>query len=317
MDNKQLAVLKTLAYSDIFSHPLTLSEVWYYCESQKMTKTECRTSLESLFPLVAEKKGYYFLKKRSSLIPKREKGERHAQKKIILATAVAKVLGRIPTIYFIGISGRVASGSATKSDDIDFFIITKKNTLFITRFVILLVLQLLGKRRGRKERRYQDKICVNMMLDEKALVFPHERRTLYTAREIAQLLPLFQRNNTYQRFFRSNIWARSFLPHISVKRCVVVKSSLSLLEQGGAYFLSLPFVEYWARTTQMRSINLHRTNETVADRFLAFHPYDYQAETLRIYQRLTRRYERIIRSNKRVQAFAPNLDKERNIFYTA
>jgi len=312
MDSKQLAVLRGLIYSDLFSHPLTGVEVWHYAEAVRMTKEECQIALNSLYPLVTEKHGYYFLPDREHIIARRENGQRHAEKKIPMAVKLTRIVGKIPTVYFIGVSGRLASGSATYADDIDFFIITKKNTLFVTRLLILCVLQVLGKRRKRTERKSWDKVCVNMIIDEQALTFPAEQHNLYVAREIAQLQPMFQRRDTYRKFLQRNRWVKVFLPQATVKRCTFSLATDSLLAQAFSYVLSL--FEHVAKQLQLRSILSHRTNERVTDHLLAFHPCDYQARTLRAYTRQVRIYKQLVLRQKRAQTTAPNLSADnRNV----
>jgi hypothetical protein len=104
-------------------------------------------------------------------------------------------------------------GDADKEDDIDFFIITKKDTLFKTRLLVLLALQLLGLRRKRLEKNPADKICVNFLIDETKLSFSKDKRDIYTAHEILQIKPLFFRDNIYSRFLKANTWVYNFLPN--------------------------------------------------------------------------------------------------------
>lgn len=311
MVNSEFAVLKALIYSDLFSHPLTFSEVWRYTDGIKITKSECQEALQKLFPLVDEKSGYYFLREREHVVTNRKDGEPHAKEKMQLARAIAKLLGKIPTVYYIGLSGRVASGSASKEDDIDFFIITRKNTLFITRLLILSFLQLLGRRRQRTERIGKDKVCVNMLLDETVLTFPTKQRNLYIAREIAQMVPLFERNNTYQFFLSTNKWVKAFLPQSHAKTCPHSSAISPRVER------VLLFFEYFAKQFQLRSITAHKTKEVVTDHLLAFHPRDYQRKTLRSYKQRVQEYARVVTQRRQASRIVANLDKAQNIFYTA
>src|SRR6185312_7622187 len=119
----------------------------------------------------------------------------------------------IPTIEFAGLSGSLAMHNAEKDADIDIFIITRPNTLWLTRFLILSLLQLKGKRRAPGKKHAKDTICVNMLLDTKHMAFPKNKRNIYTAHEIIQMKPLLIRNNTYNEFLHKNKWIINFLPH--------------------------------------------------------------------------------------------------------
>ena len=133
-------------------------------------------------------------------------------------------MSHIPTIKFIGISGGLALENATKDDDIDLFIIVKKGTLFTTRFWILALLEWKKLRRKRGDRYPANKVCVNLLVDESRLLWSAKKRDLYIAHEIAQIKPLFERDNSYQKFMDSNIWIRKFLPNSQGEKSIFMGS---------------------------------------------------------------------------------------------
>src|SRR3989338_6207035 len=81
------------------------------------------------------------------------------------AQKVAQILGKIPQVQLVGLSGSVAVANAKKSDDIDFFIITKAGNLWSGRILILIFLQILGVRRRFGEKNVANKICCNLLFD--------------------------------------------------------------------------------------------------------------------------------------------------------
>jgi hypothetical protein len=317
MHNNKYSVLMAVVYSDVFSFPLSLTEVWRYAGgAEKIAKADCREALTELFPQVKEKNGYYVLTGREELVAKREQGTSHARRKMQRALSAAKMLSHIPTVSGIGVSGGVAAGSAKERDDIDFFIITRKNTLFVTRLCILFLLQLTGKRRKRHDVSENNKICVNMLLDESALGFPPERQDIFTAREITQLIPLFERDEAYRRFIAANRWVSSLLPNARQRKSHASKKTSTLFESILVRIFSLRIGEIMARRWQLRQIHKHTTTETVTDHLLAFHPNDYREKTVKAFNRRMKRYKPKV--EKRVSfRSSPYIDKEKNIFYTA
>ncbi len=279
MGNKDNAIVNTLLYSDIFDFPLTEDELYYYLITDtKIPKSEFKKALERVLPSLTYQKPYIALPKRENIIYKRKKSEQLLTLKRKKAFQIARILSYIPTIYFIGLSGGVGAGSLQKDADIDFFIITKKNCIYITRLISLLVLTIFGKRRKRKEKNAKDKICLNMFLDESSLSLPLDRHEIYTAHEIAQIYPLIDRNNTYLRFLSSNKWVANFLAHAISGRKVSFKK---LQKTFGENLLRM--MEPIARYFQIEYIARHKTKEVVTNNFVAFHPRDYRSKTLKIY----------------------------------
>lgn len=205
--------------------------------------------------------------------------EEEVRRKREEAFSTARLLCKIPTIYFIGISGGLAAGSATEGDDIDLFIITKKKTMFISRLLALLLLQVVGKRRKRGEKNAPNKMCLNMWLDTSELQFTPSQQDLYTAREIAQLLPLYDRGGTYQMFLRSNSWIKIFLPHAFLFpfRPRHSMNSNTFMERLMGVF------EFPSKLLQLYSIKRHQTTEIVTEHALLFHPRDYRQRILKEY----------------------------------
>ncbi len=314
MSAEERAVIAPLVYSALFSFPLTLHEVARYCHG-KISVGECQRILLSLAPEVQQKDGYFFLKGNEQFVSLRKNGTVYAERKYQAALRIVSLFRHIPSVKFIGLSGTVANGSAKKSDDVDLFIITQQNTLFTTRSIMLFMLQLLGKRRRRLDPVGQDTVCLNMFLDDTVLQFSSDRQDLYTAREITQMTPLYDRDNTQRDFWRQNNWLVSHLPNALPRKAVYEKQSGA----GGFSVILLrlfynPVIESLLRWYQMRRIIKHTTSETVRTGFLAFHTHDYHRKTLQRFTANMIRYE----AKKTMKILSNDtVDKGQNIFYTA
>lgn len=281
------AIIKTLLYSDIFDFPLTKNEIWQYLLTNTViTKGQFEKSLTRLLtankPLIASKGDLYCMSGREKVIAKRQKNASEVTKKLKLADKVVSYLSYIPTISFIGLSGGLSVGKATKHDDIDLFIITKKNTLFLTRLYVLFVLEVLGLRRRRVEPNPADKICPNFFLDETHLSWPKQSRDIYIAHEIAQLKPLFERNNTYKIFLQKNKWVQAFLPNTlqEIERATP-KNVRNFLSLQAVSFILRP-AEPLASLLQKSVMKRHRTTEIITKERLSLHPNDYRPKTMRL-----------------------------------
>lgn len=290
-------IIRTLVYSDIFDYPLTKEEVWRYLISNKPIKKKLFEQIldAGVAPLLRmTKRKFYFLKNRSSIVQTRARRGRESLKKIKLAKKVAGILSKIPTIQLIALSGALAMNNSEKDDDIDFFVITSKNCLWVTRLLALILLQIMGYRRHRRETNVSNKVCLNMFLSEDSLGLPKKVQDLYTAHELIQLQLLFNRDNTYNKFLSSNKWVGRYLPNAYDRRLALIKTRI-YADYFFSIFLRLVLrfsaIEYIAREFQLWYMRKHRSSEIVTNTLLAFHPKDYRKFVLKEYNKRLVKYK--------------------------
>ncbi len=278
----EIAIIKTLLYSDIFDFPLSKDELWQFLISREnILRDSFEYALKNLSGDISCKDGFYCLKSKEWCIKKRKAMLPEARKKLKIAKKAAYNLSYIPTVKFIGISGGLAAGNAEKTDDIDFFIITKKNTLFMTRLWVLAVLELMNLRRTRTGKNASNKICVNLLIDETRLKF--HKHDLYTAREIVQVKPLFEREDTYNTFLNKNKWVSNFFPNMTKQQLYSGKRSKNYNSLNAlSNLLHLPPLPQLAKAIQIIYMKKHQTSEVISSHILAFHPNDYRPQTLKL-----------------------------------
>ena len=293
MNYIQKVIVHTLIYSDIFDYPLTKEELWKYAVGVKnllpLQKNDFLTELQKPSSVYIYYQGFYVLKDRKRLISLRLTRQHIGHKKLSTGKRVTKLLSLIPTVRFIGVTGTLSMLNTDEEDDIDFFIITQHNTIWISRLLMLAVLECIGKRRKRGETRAQDKICVNLMIDEAALALPEIFRDIYTAHEVVQIQPLFDRNNTYAKFLHENVWVTNFLPN-----------ALSQLKEArGAkrefvIFLFSCFLSLFnsiAKRLELWYMKKQSTSEIITDTILAFYEGNTRRKVLREYEKKLKQYE--------------------------
>jgi hypothetical protein len=205
------AILRTLAYADIFDYPLKEKEIWRFLISAKGCQLEEINQTIKKMPEIASKESFFFLKGRRKIVGLRKKRARYSQEKKKLARQIVNWLKFIPTIKLIGVTGALAMNNVNKKDDIDLFFITAKNRLWLSRGLIVTVLRLTG--RYRRPQRIKDMICPNMFLDESHLTMPRKEQNLFSAHEVCQLRPLWNKDGTYQKFLKANQWVKKYLPN--------------------------------------------------------------------------------------------------------
>jgi len=193
------AILQTLAYFDIFQYPLLKIEIKSFL-SQKISDEALEAALKPLVysGAVFEIDQFYSLKNDLEIIHKRQKGNFLAKNLLPKATKIGSFLYRFPYVRAVAISGSLSKNYVEEKADIDFFIITKKDRLWIARTFMHLFKKLTflaGK---------QHLYCMNFYIDEDSLLI--SEKNIYTATEIITLLPVAGRASL-KDFFEFNAWA--------------------------------------------------------------------------------------------------------------
>lgn len=139
--------------------------------------------------------------------------ERIFKKKTLIANRAASLIAKIPTVKLVAVTGALAMKNAEKDSDIDLMIVTKQNNLWLTRLITYFFLTLAGYQLRRpRESIQKDKLCLNIWLDESALSWDPKDRNIYTAHEIAQIIPLVNKDDIYQAFLNKNKWILDYWP---------------------------------------------------------------------------------------------------------
>ncbi len=197
------AILKTLFYSDIFDYPLTIDEIKKWLIGIKLPN---KFQLSQLVQkqIIQKKDKYFFLSGRNNIVSLRKQRKKYSEEKLAIAQKAAFLLKFIPTIKLVGITGALAMYNTKKYDDIDLFIISSKNLLWTTRFLSTILLEIAGLRRHPQKTIAPDKICLNMFMDKKYLEVPKKEQDLFSAHEVLQMKPIWERDNTYHKFLQAN-----------------------------------------------------------------------------------------------------------------
>lgn len=127
-------------------------------------------------------------------------------RKVEIAKNGMKYLRAFGLLRFVGISGSVGAGFAKEGDDIDVFLVVKNYTSWISRGII--TLKNIFHHRIRRIRNgdvVKDKFCVNLICEERDLVFESD---IFNFHELMYLIPIF--NERYLNYIYSqNDWLRS------------------------------------------------------------------------------------------------------------
>jgi predicted nucleotidyltransferase len=224
---------------------------------------------------------------------------------LLKAEKIAGFLSLFPFVRGVSVSGSLSKNFADEDSDIDFFIITAKNRLWIARTFMHLFKKLTflaGK---------QHWFCMNYYVSEDHMEI--KEKNLYTAIEVATLMPL--RGISVSRdFIAQNNWSQDFLPnhslrvsHVEEIRNPFFKKCFEFLFSGrAADALDRALMRYtsyrWGKKQDHKQLNSHGNVMGMdTDRHYAKpNPVNFQVKLLAQYERkvqgLVRRFERRIKS---------------------
>ena len=204
MTDTRQYILRTLAYFDLFQYPLTEKEIHLF-HGQPCRPAMINGAMQSLLAdkLIFSLNEFYALHDDMALASRRRLGNQIAAEHMKIAYHAAKLLSRFPYVKGLAISGSLSKNYSTEKGDIDFFIITTANRLWIARTLMHLYKKLTFIT-GR-----QQWFCMNYYVDEAGLEI--EEKNIYTAIEIATLLPMRGRMSI-DKFIQANAWTKKYLP---------------------------------------------------------------------------------------------------------
>jgi hypothetical protein len=202
---EERAAVQAVAYSDIFDYPLTAAELRRYLSGTPIAQAdfECLLRHGPLVPEhLSEIDGYYTLPGRESIVETRRQREANAARLWPRALHYGRLIAGLPFVRMVAVTGELAVNNVQPGSDIDYFIVTEPGRVWLARAMAIGVVHYAAKR--------GDIVCPNYLVSELALAL--DDRNLYTAHELAQMVPI-SGFVTYRRLRELNGWVADFLPN--------------------------------------------------------------------------------------------------------
>lgn len=252
-----MSIVSTLRYHEIFGFPLTKAELVKW--KTNFGKASARSKK------IVVKNGFYVFVGSDGLVLQRRLREKNSREKMKIAKRAALILAKIPTVKMVGVTGSLAMMNATHESDIDLMVVTSGDTLWITRLLSIILLRVTGYAlRRSNDRNEKDKLCFNIWMDERDLKIT--KRNIYIAHELAQIVPLVNKNKRYERLLGENRWILKFWPN-----AVKIQKQKEHLRSGSR----TPVFETLAFKVQYQFMKKKITREIVTPTRAFFHPFDW------------------------------------------
>lgn len=114
------------------------------------------------------------------------------------------LISKIPWVKYMGLTGANSFESCNETDDIDLFIITSPNRLWICYLILVFFTKLIGKR---------ETLCINYLVDENNLAIQEEN--YFTALQMIQMMPVYD-SGIHRRLIHENPWIFKVLPNATL-----------------------------------------------------------------------------------------------------
>ena len=293
----QEPVLRTLAYYDLFDYPLTTSEVYTFLPVGNIQEEELSVALQAMAMegIIKKAKGFWFLPHRSeSSVERRIEMELRGKKMWKMARRMSMLMRHVPCVRGIFISGQLCRYIADRNSDIDYFVVTEPNRLWIVRCILVLFRRVVLL----NNRKY---FCVNYYVTSDNLKI--QERNPYVACEVASVKPMFNRE-LFEEFMQENTWVSDYFPNFSMSRIKVqdgvekassIQKKLELcLPNKAALWLDIRLMKFtrafWQRKFPSHSQRAHEISLRTRRNESRAHPNDVSAIILQKYYEGLRRY---------------------------
>ena len=199
-----LAILEALTYSDIFAYPLRFDELHRYLPIRANAE-ELSVALDSMRGQVEQQDGFHFLAGRDEIVDTRKARETRSRKLLPIALRYGRILGSLPFVRMVALTGSLAVLNISKNADFDYMLVTAKGRVWTARAFALLF--------NRLVRPFGHTICPNLIVSESALEW--HLHDLYSARELVQMIPI-SGMDVYRQVMEVNSWVVEFVPQSSL-----------------------------------------------------------------------------------------------------
>jgi hypothetical protein len=223
------------------------------------------------------------------IIEERRRAVVPSDQKLRKAQHVLNYIAWIPFLKAIFITSSVASQTAHEHSDIDFFIITKPGRIWLVRFLVNLILRLLGQRIYGTQKK--DRACLCFFVDSDHLDLAPWRIApddIHFAYWLHQMIAIYDPENIEKEFLAANQWTSEYVPYIRTEYFSEVRLKVSRknkLKNMGEKILTGflgNLLERYTRKIQwlklrpsLKEKSLHADNEVViTEGVLKFHDHD-------------------------------------------
>ena len=291
------SVIRTLLYYDVFSYPLSEQEILGNSILIPAERHRLKEILDFLTDqgIIFRIDGYYSLSDDPEKVSARLRGNKKAVKWMKKARKFSRLISSFPFVRGVSVSGSLSKGILGEDPDIDYFIITAPDRLWLARTLLIAFKKIFLL----NSYRY---FCVNYFIDANHLEI--EEKNLFTATEIVTMIPMYG-NGIKEEFFTSNRWIDDYYPNYTKRANEIVGDVRSgylkrflelLLDNRVGDWLDTRFMEVTVRHWRKKFRHRYSEEEFLLifksdKRISKHHPSNFQRRVLQEFNRRKKKLE--------------------------
>jgi hypothetical protein len=285
---------------------LTKNEIWLFLsvKCDKEIFERCLSALEDEKRIVRFEE-YYSLENDFTIFNRRIQGNILAKSRLKKARQIAKFLGNFPFVESVFISGSLSKNFTLPNGDLDFFIVTASDRLWIARSLMHIFKKFTFLFKA------EHSFCMNYYLSLDMLNVSH--KNLFTATELATLKPAFIQKGWEELYHHNVDWVNAFLPNILDKidpvnnlhrKSVLSRVIESVLNIGGGKALNM----FCFKATQKKWINKWKRkgfNVEICKKSIGYHyntplnyPINFPDKIISSYEKILKAQDLLLRTEK-------------------
>lgn len=261
-------------------------------------RNDCTVALQELAHkgVIYKLDEFYALHNDHVLVSNRRKNDFRAKEYEHQAYKKSALIAKFPYVKGVFISGSLSKGTMSDDGDIDYFIVTQPNRLWIARTLLILYKKVFLL----NSRKY---FCINYLVDEQTLEI--EQKNRFTATELITLLPMVNAS-LYTEMMAKNTWVKDYYTQIPAKFLEEKNVSRSLFQKiaepilntklGDAiddFFMNLTLKRWKSKFHEMNAEDFKIALRTTK-RISKHHPSHFQKKVLQGYQQRLNRVELVL-----------------------
>jgi len=214
------SLVATICWFDLWHHPLTTFECWYFLWDEAGFNRACQfmdvnKSLQALCArgVIKNERGFWQLNSSAGYAAERLARVRASISKRRRAAQAAKLIMRLPFVRLVALANTLATDAAKPDSDIDLFIVIKRGRLYLGRLLVTALTQMLGWRRH--GRFVTDRLCLSFYVTDDKL----NLQTLayaddpYLAYWLASLYAWWEDSLIMGELLKANAWLKDLIPN--------------------------------------------------------------------------------------------------------
>jgi hypothetical protein len=212
--NLNKAIVSTIVFFDVFSYPLSVFEIFKYLQIDS-SYFQVVLALENLEArnVISSKNSFYCLKGKEGNFEIRQKRYNYTKEKIKIAKRWSKIFKLFTGLKLIALSNSIGSYNLRERGDIDLFIVTKKNRIWTSRFVLAVIGKVFNLRPSPENEK--DKLCLSFFVSDSNLHLQNytKENDLYFLYWLVNLSSVYDEDSYLSKLLAENMWVKKYLPN--------------------------------------------------------------------------------------------------------